>query len=83
MAGTQFRTLSGREVIRILERFGFVTVKQEGSHVKLRRVLADGTIQTLHVPNHRELDRGTTRGILRQATQYIAASELDPHFYTS
>lgn len=39
----RLRTLSGDQVIRILGQFGFRDVEQRGSHVKLRRVLADGT----------------------------------------
>ncbi|CAG0933097.1 hypothetical protein TFLX_02901 [Thermoflexales bacterium] len=41
---------------------------------KLRRPLT--------VPNHAELDTGTTRAILRQATRYISEDELRPYFYT-
>ena len=55
-------TLSGGDVIRGLERQGFVRVSQRGSHVKLRR--ADTTVI---VPDHRELRKGTLAAILRQA----------------
>jgi predicted RNA binding protein YcfA (HicA-like mRNA interferase family) len=57
-------------------------VSQRGSHIKLRRVISDGTRQTLTIPNHRELDRGTLIGIYRQALRYIPAEDLAPHFYT-
>jgi predicted RNA binding protein YcfA (HicA-like mRNA interferase family) len=77
------KTLSGPEVIRILGLFGFVVASQRGSHVKLRRVLNDGTRQTLTVPNHRELDRGTAGAIYRQALRYISGEELAPHFFTN
>jgi predicted RNA binding protein YcfA (HicA-like mRNA interferase family) len=45
-------------------RAGFVVKRQNGSHVVLRR--ADPFAQ-LVVPDHKELDRGTLRAILRQA----------------
>ena len=77
-----FRRLSGADVIRILEGFGFAVVSQRDSHVKLRRVLADGRQQTLHVPNHRELDTGTCRAIFRQVSAFISEGELALHFYT-
>jgi predicted RNA binding protein YcfA (HicA-like mRNA interferase family) len=48
----KLRVLSGCEVLRILREFGFQEFAQRGSHVKVRRVLADGRIQTLTVPNH-------------------------------
>jgi len=77
----RLRRLAGAEVVGILGRFGFAVHSQRGSHVKLRRVLADGTHQTLTVPAHSELDTGTCRAIFRQATRFVAAEDLRPHFY--
>lgn len=54
--------VSGREVVRALQRLGFQEVGQRGSHVKLRRETA-----LCIVPLHRELKRGTLSGILNQA----------------
>ncbi len=77
----KLRVLSGREVVKILSRFGFKVISQRGSHVKLRRILSDGTKQTLTIPLHEELDRGTLRSIYRQALRYIPETDLKPHFY--
>ncbi len=78
----RLRRLSGAEVIAILGRFGFILHAQRGSHSKLRRVLVDGTVQTLTVPVHDELDAGTCRAILRQASRFVPEQDLRPHFYT-
>jgi predicted RNA binding protein YcfA (HicA-like mRNA interferase family) len=75
------KTLSGADVVKIFATFGFELVSQRGSHMKLRRVLPDGSKQTLTIPNHRELDRGTVLGIYRQALRYLASEELAPHFF--
>jgi len=56
--------VSGRECIRALKRLGFQERRQEGSHIVLRRADPFGQ---LVVPDHRELDRGTLRAIIRQA----------------
>lgn len=77
----KLKTLSGRDVLKILSRFGFKVVSQRGSHVKLRRVLSDGTKQTLTIPLHEEMDKGTLRAIFRQALRYIPEEDLKPHFY--
>jgi len=79
----RLRRLSGREVVRILARFGFTVHSQRGSHVKLRRVTSEGRKQTLTIPLHRELDTGTCRAILRQASRYIPEEALMPHFTSS
>jgi predicted RNA binding protein YcfA (HicA-like mRNA interferase family) len=54
--------VSGAEVIRALEKLGFVKVRQAGSHVVLKRG-AKGCV----VPLHAELKVGTLAGVLRQA----------------
>jgi predicted RNA binding protein YcfA (HicA-like mRNA interferase family) len=54
--------LSGREIIRALERIGFHQSRQRGSHVTLRR---DSKVCV--VPLHKEIATGTLSGILRQA----------------
>jgi predicted RNA binding protein YcfA (HicA-like mRNA interferase family) len=77
----KLRRLSGPEVIRILENFGFVVYAQAGSHVKVRRSGPQGQKQTLTIPRHAELDTGTLRAILRQASQYTSEEELRPFFY--
>ncbi|MDF0673281.1 MAG: type II toxin-antitoxin system HicA family toxin [Nitrospira sp.] len=57
-------SLSGRACMKALERAGFVMKRQEGSHVILRR---SQPFAQLVVPDHKELDRGTLRAIIRQA----------------
>jgi len=76
------KVLSGPDVVRILMLLGFEVVSQRGSHVKLRRV-SSGDRQTLTVPNHRELDRGTVLGIYKQALRYIPEEQLAPHFFNN
>jgi predicted RNA binding protein YcfA (HicA-like mRNA interferase family) len=55
--------VSGRDAIRALEKIGFYVKRQHGSHVILRR---DNPFAQTVVPDHKELDRGTLRAILRQ-----------------
>jgi predicted RNA binding protein YcfA (HicA-like mRNA interferase family) len=74
----KLRVLSGAEVLRILGGFGFRTHSQRGSHVKLRRESSE----SLTVPFHPELDRGTLQAIYRQALRFIPEKQLRPHFYT-
>ena len=66
----------------IFRKFGFEIISQRGSHMKLRRTGPGGERETLTVPNHPELDTGTCRAILRQASRFIPSSMLDPFFYS-
>jgi predicted RNA binding protein YcfA (HicA-like mRNA interferase family) len=63
--------VSGAEVVRALERLGFVRLRQSGSHVILRRQ-SKGCV----VPLHAEVKVGTLAGVLRQA-------EVSPEEFTS
>jgi predicted RNA binding protein YcfA (HicA-like mRNA interferase family) len=53
--------LSGKDMIRALEKDGFLIVRQKGSHVSLQK----GIHKTV-VPIHDELAKGTLLGILKQ-----------------
>jgi predicted RNA binding protein YcfA (HicA-like mRNA interferase family) len=77
----KLRVLSGRQVLGILGEFGFEPFAQRGSHIKLRRTLPDGRAQSLTVPNHDEIDRGTLHAIYRQASRFIPESELRAGFF--
>lgn len=55
--------LSGRQVVRTLERLGFVVVHRKGSHVKMRH--DDGRM--IVFPFHDEIDRFTLKGALGDA----------------
>jgi len=62
----KLRRVSGQEAIRVLERLGFVQVRQRGSHVVLKKEMPEGAVGCV-VPLHRELAIGTLRGLLKQA----------------
>jgi predicted RNA binding protein YcfA (HicA-like mRNA interferase family) len=61
--------VTGSELVKALERAGFVVVRQRGSHVQVRRVEPSGVVTTFPVPVHsgRAIKRGTLMGILRKA----------------
>jgi predicted RNA binding protein YcfA (HicA-like mRNA interferase family) len=65
---TKLPRVSGRECVDALRRVGFSERRRHGSHIVLRR---DEPFSQLVVPAHAELDRGTLRAILRQASLTI------------
>jgi predicted RNA binding protein YcfA (HicA-like mRNA interferase family) len=56
--------ISGKECIAALEKAGFYVKRRESSHVILRR---DNPFAQVVVTDHKEIDRGTLRAIIRQA----------------
>jgi len=56
--------VSGRDCVKALAKAGFEFKRQSGSHMILCR---DNPFAQVVVPDHKALDRGTLRGILRHA----------------
>lgn len=61
---TKLPRVSGRDCVDALTRAGFRVRRQSASHIVMRR---DEPFAQVVVPDHKELDRGTLRAILRQA----------------
>ena len=77
----RLKRLSGSEVITIFSKLGFQEESRRGSHVKLVRIGAQGSRQVLTIPDHDELDVGTVRAIIRQATRFVDEVTLRKYFY--
>jgi predicted RNA binding protein YcfA (HicA-like mRNA interferase family) len=61
--------LSGREVVRVFETFGWNVARQSSSHIILTK---QGEMATLSVPDHKEVARGTLRSLIRSANVTVA-----------
>ena len=56
--------VSGRDVVRALEKIGYLVDRQRGSHIVMRR--SDPPFRRVTIPDHKEVAKGTLRAILRQ-----------------
>lgn len=56
--------LSGQEVVRVFESFGWSVARQRSSHVIMTK---EDEAATLSIPNHKEVARGTLRSLIRSA----------------
>ena len=56
--------VSGPEAVSGFERAGFEVRRQRGSHIVMTK---PGHPETLSVPDHRELQAGTLRALIRKA----------------
>ncbi|MGN6373287.1 MAG: type II toxin-antitoxin system HicA family toxin [Solirubrobacteraceae bacterium] len=56
--------VSGSQLVNVLHKLGWESVRQRGSHVSLKH---PDHSALLVVPLHRELKRGTLNGIMRDA----------------
>jgi predicted RNA binding protein YcfA (HicA-like mRNA interferase family) len=54
------------QIVRALQRDGWVVVRQRGSHLRLQKRVRDEVLK-LTVPSHRPVKRSTLAHILKQA----------------
>ena len=66
--------LSGREVVKAFESFGWNVSRQSSSHIIMTK---QGETVTLSVPDHKEVAKGTLRSLIRAANltvdEFVAA----------
>ncbi len=63
---TVIPSLSYRQVIRALQRDGWIVVRQRGSHVRRQKRISGETLKVT-VPAHLPIKRNTLSKILKQA----------------
>lgn len=63
--------LSGRQIIKILEKIGYQAVRERGSHIRL----SCPKRRSITVPDYKMVSRGLLRKILRDAE--LSASEFE------
>ncbi len=56
--------LTPREAVSAFRALGWDVARQRGSHIILTK---EGHIATLSVPNHKQVARGTLRGLIARA----------------
>ncbi len=57
--------VSGQEAVRAFARIGYEIDHQTGSHIILRK--SEPPHRRLTIPNHKQLAKGTLRGLIREA----------------
>lgn len=78
----KLKDLSGKEIVKFLEQNGFSSHKVRGSHCKMRRIVSDRN-QTLVIPLHGSIAKGTLHDIYNQILEYLPESlEVRNFFFT-
>lgn len=76
----KLKQLSGREVVKIFETYGFVVKRSVGSHVRLVLV-RDEFIHHVTIPLHNSLKKGTLHGIAKDFALCFGEDETHRCFF--
>jgi len=74
----RLRVISGRKLISIIKKQGFVIGRIKGSHVILN---CPDQKDVVVVPLHKELDIGTLASILKKISPYLTSDFIKENFF--
>jgi len=60
----KLKVISGKRLVQIFEKFGWVEVRSKSNHIIM---IKSGEIVTLSIPDHDEVAKGTLRSLIRSA----------------
>ena len=66
------RDVSGAELAKLLEAFGYAVTRRKGSHLRLTTI--QGGEHHVTMPNHDALRTGTLNGILKDVAEHAGLS---------
>ena len=63
------RDLSGRDLARVLRRYGYAVARETGSHIRL--TTQQGGEHHVTIPDHTSLRIGTLAGVLADVAEHL------------
>lgn len=69
------RDLSGERLVRTLERLGYETIRQKGSHLRMRH--PGPPKHSVTIPLHKPIKTGTLDSILVEVASFLGISVED------
>ena len=79
---SKLRILSGKDIFKFLQKKGFEVEYGKGSHCKLIKLI-EGEKESITIPLHKEIAKGTLRAIYSQASRFVSQDELKNTFIQS
>ena len=69
------REISGQELAKLLERYGYTVTRQTGSHMRLTTIA--GGEHHVTIPSHKHLKIGTLNSILGDVARHFGRDKND------
>ncbi|MCX7796175.1 MAG: type II toxin-antitoxin system HicA family toxin [bacterium] len=68
------RDISGRELARVLSKYGYTISRETGSHLRLTSNFM-GHTHNITIPDHHTIKIGTLNNILKDIAEYLRISK--------
>lgn len=69
------KNITGLELIKLLQPFGYEVIRQTGSHVRIRTLQNGEHSET--IPNHNPIKIGTLNNILKNVAEHFDITKED------
>lgn len=70
------RDVSGKDLIKILSKYGYKVVRQTGSHIRMSATTIDG-VKNITIPNHFPIKLGTLMSIISEVASQLNIDKED------
>lgn len=70
------RDVSGKDLIKVLSKYGYEVVRQTGSHIRLSIAFNDG-VKNITIPNHDPIKLGTLMAIINDVSEQLEINKED------
>ena len=64
------RDVSGKKLIKVLSKYGYEVIRQNGSHIRLSVLTAEGQ-KNITVPDHNPIKLGTLMSIINDVCSQV------------
>ena len=68
------RNVSGKDLIKVLSKYGYSVVRQTGSHIRMSINIEDG-VKSITIPNHTPIKLGTLMSILNDVALQLSINK--------
>jgi len=68
------RDVSGKDLVKVLSKYGYEVMRQSGSHIRMSIITIDGA-KNVTVPNHTSIKLGTLMSIINEASSQLNISK--------
>jgi predicted RNA binding protein YcfA (HicA-like mRNA interferase family) len=70
------RDVSGKDLIKVLSKYGYEVIRQSGSHIRMS-VTTKGGVGNVTIPNHDSIRLGTLMSIISEVSDHLNIPKED------
>ncbi|WEA00012.1 type II toxin-antitoxin system HicA family toxin [Mucilaginibacter sp. SJ] len=70
------RDVSGKDLIKVLLKYGYEVIRQTGSHIRLSITFNDG-VKNITIPNHDPIKLGALMAIINDVAEQLKINKED------